>query len=126
MDVESSGGSKVLTYDDGAIGILAQSVGAAAAMARMPKAFLSGWAARAAMAAMAAASWSISAMDGPDDLGSPLSAKFAAGVIAQSVGGGGGNGGYATTTGPLITGAVGGVRRRMAAAGGAVTHDQCR
>jgi hypothetical protein len=103
VGVTSSG--NVTTSDDGAIGILAQSIGGGG-----------GTGANAAGVFVA-----VGGAGGSGGAGLPVtvalqnsqaslvtSGDFAAGILAQSIGGGGGNGGYGTSGGFFIDAAIGG------------------
>jgi hypothetical protein len=102
VTVSNSGG--ISTANDGALGILAQSVGggggngANAAGVFVAVGGQGGAGGNADQVSITnAATGSIK-----------TAGDFAAGIIAQSIGGGGGNGGYAISAGPFISSAIGG------------------
>ncbi len=102
VDVSMTGGS-ITTQNDGAIGILAQSVGGGGG---------NGGNAAGLFVAVGGRGGSGGAGGGVtvDVSGGKLNSAgdFAAGLLAQSVGGGGGNGGYAKAAGLFFSTAIGG------------------
>ena len=113
--VTVTNGGNVVTNDDGALGILAQSIGGGGG---------NGGNAAGVFVAVGGAGGSGGAGGkvGVTLNGGLLktSGDFAAGIIAQSVGGGGGNGGYGTSGGFFIDTAIGGTGG-SGGNGGAVT-----
>ena len=98
----TTSGSAITTNNDGAIGILAQSVGGGG-----------GSGANAAGIFVATGGEGGNGGNGNTvtvNLGGPISTlgDYAAGTIAQSIGGGGGNGGYAKSAGAFVSAAIGG------------------
>jgi hypothetical protein len=104
VNVTAYDGSNLLTYDDGALGILAQSIGGGG-----------GNGGNAAGLFVAVGGQGGSGGGGGNvavnlDFNGNLETlgDFAAAVLAQSIGGGGGNGGAATAVGPIFSDAIGG------------------
>jgi len=102
VQVTNTGG--IITEDDGAIGILAQSIGGGGGNGGNAAGI---FVATGGSGGNGGFGNSVAVTLGP---GGSLTTggDFAAGIIAQSVGGGGGNGGYGKSVGPFIAAAIGG------------------
>ncbi|MBC2592735.1 hypothetical protein H5P28_00530 [Ruficoccus amylovorans] len=112
--VTTSGSTAITTYDDGSIGVLAQSVGGGGG---------NGGNAVGVFTAVGGSGGSGGdgvSVDVALDAATTISTSgdFSGGLIAQSIGGGGGNGGYAKSYGTFISDAIGGTGGKGGDGGG--------
>jgi hypothetical protein len=121
VGVTTTGNSSINTSGDGAIAIVAQSIGGGGGNGGSSR----GWAAAVGGSGGSGGTGGTVAVaigTGSSDAGSGLttSGDYASIVLAQSIGGGGGNGGYAKSTGLFASAAIGG-SGGAGGTGGAVT-----
>ena len=116
----TSDGGSITTYQDGAIGILAQSVGGGGGNGANAAGL---FVAVGGQGGSGGAGGEVSVEQGwyTDTLSTITTyGDFSHGILAQSVGGGGGNGGYAKSAGVIVSTAIGGAGG-SGGAGGEVT-----
>ncbi|OQX66554.1 MAG: hypothetical protein B6A08_19895 [Sorangiineae bacterium NIC37A_2] len=106
VSVTTTAGSQIVTFDDQALGILAQSVGGGGGNGANSDGLFFAVGGSGGNGGDGGSVTVDLANDG--DGGIASSGNFASAVIAQSVGGGGGNGGSATAVGLFASAAVGG------------------